>query len=454
MSGPLSRRGAACIFNPYHPAEGAEGLGNGITYSIYPPLDTCPSFPTSLKWGAYYYVPLNKYPFFSWWKGDNPESNQTDGAWFPQGSGNRVSKKKGGGPLSISFGLRTKEVKGYTWGGFAEFPTFGIWTPRITGGTPGQVFPYGNFAPYAALGSHVTFNGSFGYYPPNNPPFPSGTEFKANNSSVETYKIGPDYDNPDLEFWGEFTENINVDGSFSKEYNQVTYNSGFDPTTLGFAEWYTDNNGVKHYWKETGIAINSEYFQPKRLSEYNYDIQPIIAVRDAQADDYPAFNISSTAATVEPDYGILYDTATGQLQALYTSRYMCWNTPVSDYSFRRDLKTMKFELVAFLDNSGCDTGCSYAGKKYKFKFKYQEGDMTIGLNGSPSFSGSPIECLKSDITWGAYTEEDIEVTLEADQWVTTHPEQVLWSTDWNEDVLARGKARRLIDIYLVSIEDA
>lgn len=449
MSGVLSRRGAACIFNPYHPADGTEGLGNGITYDVYPPLDTCPSFNDSLKWGINGPT-KNKYPLFSWWKNDNPDTNQTDGAWFPQGPGNRVSKKKGGGPLSISFGLRTSEIKGYAWGvninGSDPF-----WTPRITSGF---VFIYQNYAPFSALGIHVPFNVSSAYYPPVNPPFPSGTEFKANSNCKETFKIGPDYNNPDLEFWGEWTENINTDGSFSKEYQQITYNSNFDPTTLGFAEWYTDNGGVKHYWKEMGTSINSEYFQSKTLLNDGTFSQPIIVVRDAQTDDYPAFNISSTSATIQPDYGITYNTAFGQIRAINTSRYMCWNTPVSDYSFRRDLKTMKFELVAFLENLGCDTGCSYAGKKYKFKFKYQEGDMTIGINGNPSFSGTPIECLKSDITWGSYTEEDIEVTLEADKWVTTHPEQVLWSTDWNEDVLARGKARRLIDIYLVSIEDA
>jgi hypothetical protein len=425
--GVLARRGAACIFNPYHPAEGTEGLGNGITYEIHPPLDTCPTFNDALKWGSNG-PEKNKYPLFSWWKGNNPSTGQTDGAWFPQGPHDRVSKKKGGGQVDIAFGLNLSGFA-YVWG-------YPYWTPQI------------GSANYTGLGKHILWN--VGGY--QNPPFTSGTEYKANTVAKETYKKPGQDPTAPIIYWYENTETINVDGTVTPTYEEVGHSNTYDPTTDGWTEWYTDVNGYKHYWKEIGSSINSDFFN-KNDETRNYS-NPEIVVRDSQEDDYPAYNISSTAATVEPDYGILYEAYPGSLVAYETSRYMCWNTPTNDYSYRRDCKTMKLELTAYQLGDGCDTGCSYAGKKFKFKLKYQEGDMTIALNGTPTFTGTPIQCLKSSITWGAYTEIDITAELKLEDWITTHPKQLVWSTTWDEDVIARGKARRLIDIYLVSIEDS
>jgi len=418
--GVLARRGAACIFNPYHPADGTEGLGNGITYEIHPPLDTCPTFNDALKWGSKG-PEKNKYPSFSWWKSNNPSTGATDGAWFPQAPHDRVSKKKGGGQVNIAFGLNVSGFA-YVWG-------YPYWTPLI------------GSANYKGIGQHVKYNLGTSYFPQNNPPFSSGTEYKANTEAKWLTFNGT----------GEseiITETININGTITSVAEYITYPSGYHPTDDGWVGWF-DN----YYWKETGSSINSDYFNKYTGDSFNY-IDPEIVVRDSQKDDYPAYNISSTAATVEPDYGIFYEAYPGSLVAYQTSRYMCWNTPTNDYSYRRDCKTMKLELTAYQLGNGCDTGCSYAGKKFKFKLKYQEGDMTIGLNGTPVYTGTPIQCLKSSITWGSYTEIDITAELKLEDWVTSHPKQMVWSTTWDEDVIARGKARRLIDIYLVSIEDA
>lgn len=427
--GVLGRRGAACIFNPYHPADGAEGFGNGIIWSQGEVVGPN-SAEESLKWGQYYFIPKNKYPVFSWWKGDNPSSGLTDGAWFPQGTGNRVSKKKGGGELFIYFSLST------TGSGHVFGDSYAGWQNRFPG-----------FITQSFLGSKVPYNYSY-WNPPINPPFDSGTEFKSISSAKRLIFNGTD----DSQI---ITHTIRTDGGYDEDIQTIKFPSGYNPTSDGWKSWYENN-----FWKENGSLIGSEYFPeytsiPGDIPRNYYD--PLIVPRDSVADNYPAFNISSTDLTQEPQYGV-FGQFFGEQDPLTTSKFLCWNTPISsDYPWRKDYKTMNFKLNAFRASQECDTGCSYAGKKFKFKLTYQEGDMSIALNGSNTYTGTPFYVTKSTITWGDTKTVDITVDpLKLSDWdsITTPNQKEVWTQHWDGETIGRGKARRLIDFYLDSIEDA
>ena len=434
MSGPLSRRGAACIFNPYHPTPEAveAGYGNGITISFQNGLDT-----SLLKWGELYTPQTNKYPIYSWWVDDNESSGKTDGAWFPQGTGNRVSKKKGDGYLFLNFGL---EVGGYghIYGGYYV----------LYGGNSMNNYR----ATY--LGSHVPYNLSG--IP--NPPFPSGTEFQPTNSAKETYKMPGQDPTASIIYWYENTQTLNVDGTITYGYEEIGHPNDYDPTTDGWAEWYTDVLGYKHYWKETGASIDSEYFNENFVNygtPHLYE-DPGLIPRDDEADDYPEYDISSTELT-DPDstqYGIFE--SENSLNIYNTYKFLCWNTPVSDYPWRKDYKTMNLKLTVQRNSQNCDTGCSYGGKKFKFKLTYQEGDMAIALNGSNTYTGTSFFVTKSDITWGEIKTIDITVDpLKVEDWESgpVINQKEVWTQEWDGEEIGRGKARRLIDFYLESIED-
>jgi hypothetical protein len=425
--GVLARRGAACIFNPYHPAEDAEGLGNGIIWSQGEIVG--PNTPMeSLKWGDFYYVPLNKYPKYSWWVGDNESSGKTDGAWFPQGSGNRVSKKKGEGSLFIYFVLNTTGV------GNAFGDAYAGWQNYF----PGAIT-------FGFLGSKVPYNYPY-IYPPINPPFNSGTEFKSISSAKRLIFNGTD----DSQI---ITHTIRTDGGYDIDTETISFPSGYDPTVDGWKPWYENN-----FYKENGGLIGSEYFPENTgfgLPRPYYN--PLIVPRDDEADNYPEFDISSTDLTQEDkiQYGVFAPFGSSD-DPLNQSKFLCWNTPVSDFSWRKDYKTMNLKLSAFRAYEGCDTGCSYGGKKFKFKLTYQEGDMSIALNGSNSYTGTPFFVTKSDITWGEIKTIDITVDpLKLSDWdsITTPNEKEVWTQEWDGEEIGRGKARRLIDFYLESIED-
>ena len=442
MSGPLSRRGATCIFNPYHPTPEAveAGYGNGITDNANG-LDT-----TLLKWGQLYTPQTSKYPIYSWWVGDNESSGKTDGAWFPQGPGNRISKKKGVDYLFLNFGL---EVTGYghIYGGYYH----------LYGGNK-----INEFQVYY-LGSHIPYTQNPGiFYPPNaphNPPFDAGTEFRSTRSAKYTnlsYRP-PDPTEP-FEDWFERTESLGVDGVITIEGQTIKYPRNWDPIPEGWKFWFDD--GTKYYFKETGGDIDSEYLN-ENLGSYGtpffYHNEPGIIPRDDEADDYPEYNISSTDLT-DPEstqYGIFESENSTNIYNTY--KFLCWNTPVSDYCWRKDYKTMNFKLTVQRNSQDCDTGCSYAGKKFNFKLTYQEGDMAIALNGSNSYSGTPFFATKSTITWGAIKTENITVDpLKLSDWTSgpVQNQKEVWTKDWDGEEIGRGKARRLIDFYLESIEDA
>lgn len=444
--GVLARRGAVCIFNPYHPKDGAEGFGNGIIWSQGDVVG--PESPeVSLKWGDTSEPQINQYPLFSWWKGDNPSSGLTDGAWFPQGDGNRISKKKGGGYLFLYFDL---EIVGYghIYGG----SNFLYGRNKIGGGSDSR--PY-------YLGSHIPYTKPGGIWnSPHNPPFPSGTEFKSNSSARTTYRREGQDPNAPFWYWDEDIQTLNPNGSITIEFNRdIPHPPSWDPTTEGWVKWF-DYNGPnpaeKYWWKETGTSVNSEYFYENYTgSPFRYQ-DPIIVPRDDEADNYPEFDISSTDLTSDEStqYGIYESENSGNIYNTY--KFLCWNTPVSEYPWRKDFKTLTFKLTANRWSQDCDTGCSYAGKKFKFKLTYQEGDMTIALNGNNTYTGNSFFATKSTITWGAIKTESITVNpLKVEDW-SSGPvinQKEVWTKNWYDDTIGRGKARRLIDFYLESIED-
>jgi hypothetical protein len=258
--------------------------------------------------------------------------------------------------------------------------------------------------------------------------------------------------------WDEITESLGVDGYITYEYETLTYPKDWDPLIEGWKLWWTDDDENKHYWKETGGEIDSEYLNENFVlysTPFRYT-DPGITPRDDEADDYPEYDISSTDLT-DPEstqYGIFE--SENSLNIYNTYKFLCWNTPVSDYCWRRDYKTMNFKLVVQRNSQGCDTGCSYAGKKFNFKLTYQEGDMEIALNGSNTWNGTPFFATKSTITWGAIKTESITVDpLKLSDW-TAGPvinQKEVWTKNWSAEEIGRGKARRLIDFYLESIED-
>jgi hypothetical protein len=390
----------------------------------------------------------NGYPIFSWWKNDDPDTNQTDGAWFPQGNGNRVSKKKGNGPLFLYFHLETIAY-GHIYGGSNSL--FG--KNKIGEGSDGR--PY-------YLGSHIPYTKPGGIWnSPNNPPFPSGTEFKPTNSARVTYRYANGDPSAPFWYWYEDVQTLNPDGSITTEFNRsIPHPPSWDPLDEGWKKWFDDdgpNPAQKYWWKETGTPVTTEYFDE---NYWNYSTpfrwqDPDLVPRDDEADDYPEFDISSTDLTKDDStqYGIFE--SENSLNIYNTYKFLAWNTPVSEYPWRRDFRTLNFKLIVHRGSSGCDTGCSYAGKKFKFKLTYQEGDMAIALNGSNTYTGTPFYATKSTITWGEIKTENITVDpLKLSDWTGDVKNQKdVWTKHWYDDTIGRGKARRLIDFYLESIED-
>jgi hypothetical protein len=441
--GVLGRRGATCIFNPYHPTPEAveTGYGNGIT-DLSNGLDL-----TLLKWGLLYTPQTSKYPIYSWWVNDNESSGKTDGAWFPQGPGNRISKKKGGGYLFLNFGL---EVTGYghIYGGY-----YNLYGGNNINGYDRVYY----------LGSHIPYTKNPGIFDPVNapfnPPFPAGTEFISTRSAEYTtlYYRPPDPTEP-FEQWRFVRQSLAVDGVITTEVTYENKPRYWNPLPEGWKLWW-EEDGKKHYWKETGGDIDSEYLNENFVnysSPYYYHNEQGLIPRDDEADNYPEYDISSTDLT-DPEstqYGIFE--SENSLNIYNTYKFLCWNTPVSDYCWRKDYKTMNFKLVVQRNSQGCDTGCSYAGKKFNFKLTYQEGDMEIALNGSNTWNGTPFYATKSTITWGEIKTENITVDpLKLSDW-TAGPisnQKEVWTKNWSAEEIGRGKARRLIDFYLESIED-
>lgn len=312
------------------------------------------------------------------------------------------------------------------------------------------------------LGSHIPYTQNPGiFYPPNaphNPPFDAGTEFKSTRSAKYTFLYyRPSDPTEPFEDWFEGTESLGVDGVITYEGEYLKYPRNYDPLPDGWKFWFDD--GTKYYFKETGGEIDSEYLN-ENFNSYSTPHRypdPGITPRDDEADNYPEYDISSTELTDDEStqYGIFE--SENSLNIYNTYKFLCWNTPVSDYPFRKDYKTMNFKLTVQRNSQDCDTGCSYAGKKFNFKLTYQEGDMTIALNGSNSYSGTPFFATKSTITWGAIKTENITVDpLKLSDW-TSGPvsnQKEVWTKDWDAQEIGRGKARRLVDFYLESIEDA
>jgi len=420
--GPLSRRKVGLLFNPYDPIEERIGLGNGISNEIL----------GHIKWGQY----GNKLPLFSWWKDNNPETGITDGAYFP--TSNKAVKFKGSvftANSHLSYYLEITETSKDCFGSPSAFqPNYDF--------SPFPFSPGGNVKNY--LGSHLKYTFSTGGETWRNAPFDDGTEYCANTSASALQNQGKD---ENFSYWYKTTQQTNGSGQVTTTGELLLLNKDYDPLDYGWKKWitggYTDG---QLYWKEDGQPITSnDLFNPEPFEIKTYPTY--ILARDT---DYTPYQIYSTDYTVQPRYG-LFSRGTEAL----TSPYIAFQSPAVNYSYMRDLKTMKIEIFVAMSGRPC-TPCYYAGKKVNFVIKYQEGDVTIQQTGNYTKEGNYLEYK---FTWGEIKEVKKQGTLsgDKDKWILNSPQneldkQKLSEVIWAEEDLPKGKARRLVDFYVESIE--
>jgi hypothetical protein len=423
--GPLSRRKVGLLFNPYDPIEERIGLGNGITNDIL----------GHVKWGQY----GNKLPLFSWWKDNDPETGITDGAWFP--TSNKAVKFKGSvftANSHLSYYLEITETSNDMVGvGSSAFRNNYWFYPFPGGGVPGLGGVGNNY-----LGSHLkyTFTDSDGNWV--NPPFDEGTEYCA-NSSAKTLQLSSKDDK--FSYWQQITNTATPSGDLTYAYEGVQFDKDYNPKLYGWKEWKTGNL-KDFYWKEDGQPITSNDLVntfPNPIKTY-----PIYVL--ARDTDYTPYQIYSTDYTVEPRYGLF-----AQVAEVGDNPYIAFQSPAVNYSFLKDLKTMKIEIFVAMSGRPC-TPCYYAGKKVNFVIKYQEGDVTIEKTGNYTTSGNYLEYK---FNWGEIKEVKKQGTLsgDKDKWISNSPQneldkQKLSEVIWAEEDLPKGKARRLVDFYVESIE--
>jgi len=427
MSGPLSRRGVGLLFNPYDPKEENIGLGNGII-GFGPGGGV--GIQDHVKWGDY-----NKLPFFSWWKDNDESTGITDGAYFPTSNkAVKFPKVTLQNPYSyFTYYLEITETSNDMVGNslfrnnysFSPFPGGGV-----------------NF-PNNYLGSHLkyTFTNYDGIW--KNPPFDDGTEYCANTSASSLLLQGKD-DN--FSYWTKETNQVTPSGEITKSSETLMFDKDYDPKLYGWKEWKTGNLQKDFYWKEDGQPITSNDLVnsfPNSIKTY----PRYILARDT---DYTPYQIYSTDYTIQPKYGLFSPS-----NEYLTSPYIAFQSPSVNYSFLKDFKTMKIEIFAARRFKPC-TPCYYAGKKINIVIKYQEGDVTIEKTGNYTISGNYLEYK---FNWGEVQEIRKQGTLSGDEddWYADYPEQDLDSQslsviDWGEGDLPKGKARRLVDFYVESIE--
>jgi hypothetical protein len=427
--GPLSRRGVGLLLNPYDPIEERIGYGNGIIgFGPYQGSNIV----GYTKWGNY-----NKLPFFSWWKDNNESTGITDGAWFP--TSNKAVKFKGrsGTASYLTYYLQITETSNDMVGSGAFRNNYWFY-PFPGGGIPGQGGVGNNY-----LGSHLkyTFTNSEGNWV--NPPFDAGTEYCANSSA--SY-LNLQYRDDDFSYWTKRTQTATPSGVLTNSEETVQFPKTYDPKLYGWKEWKTGIYQQDFYWKEDGQPITSnDLFNPEPFEIKTYP--RYILARDT---DYTPYQISSTDYTIEPKYGLF-----AQVNEVGDNPYIAFQSPAVNYSFLKDLKTMKIEIFAAMGGMPC-TPCYYAGKKVNFVIKYQEGDVTIEKTGNYTTSGNYLEYK---FTWGEVKEITKQGTLsgDKDKWIINYPEQSLDSQKlseviWDEGELPKGKAKRLVDFYVQSIE--
>jgi hypothetical protein len=421
---PLSRRKVGLLFNPYDPIEERIGYGNGITNDIL----------GHIKWGQY----ENKLPLFSWWKDNNPETGITDGAYFP--TSNKAVKFKGSvftANSHLSYYLEITE------------------TSKDCVNSPISAFsPNYDFRPFPFsqgggdrnyLGSHLkfTFENYEGIW--KNPPFEDGTEYCANTSASALQNQGKD---ENFSYWYKTTQQVNGSGfPITTTGELLLLNKDYDPLDYGWKKWITGTwtDGML-YWKEDGQPITSNDL----VNPEPFDIKTYPTYIVARDTDYTPYQIYSTDLTVQPKYGLF-----SRGNEFRYCPYIAFQSPAVNYSFLKDLKTMKIEIFVAMSGRPC-TPCYYAGKKVNFVIKYQEGDVTIEKTGVHTKDGNYLEYK---FTWGEVKEITKQGTLsgDKDKWILNSPQneldkQKLSEVIWAEEDLPKGKARRLVDFYVESIE--
>lgn len=427
MSGPLSRRGVTLLLNPYDPIESRIGYGNGII-GFGPGQGN--NIQSAVKWEFF----GNKLPMFSWWKDNDESTGITDGAYFP--TSNKAVKHKGSGQTYFAYYLQITETsKNCVNSPSSAFsPNYDFWP-----------FPFslgGNSKNY--LGSHLKYTFSTGGENWVNAPFDAGTEYCANTSASALENEGKD---DKFSYWRKTTQQTTGAGEVTLSQELLELPKEYDPLNYGWKKWITGtwSDGML-YWKEDGQPITSNDLVNTEPFNITYNPRYILA-RDT---DYTPYQIYSTDYTVQPKYGLF----SRGVEAL-TSPYIAFQSPAVNYTYLRDLKTMKIEIFAARKGIPC-TPCSYAGKKVNFVIKYQEGDVTIQQTGIHTKEGNYLEY---NFTWGEVQETRKQGTLSGDEddWYSDYPEQDLDSQslsviDWGEGELPKGKARRLVDFYVESIE--
>lgn len=430
MLGPLSRRGVTLLLNPYDPVESRIGYGNGIIgFGPYQGNN----IQSYVKWEIF----GNKLPMFSWWKDNNESTGITDGAYFP--TSNKAVKHKGPGQTYFAYYLQITETSNDMVGaGVSAFSNNYSFYPFPGGGVPGQGGVGNNY-----LGSHLkySFTNSDGNWV--NPPFDAGTEYCANSSAKY---LNLQYRDDKFSYWTQRTQTATPSGQLTNSEETVQFDKTYDPKMFGWKEWKTGIYQNDFYWKEDGQPITSNDL----INTFPISIKTYPRYVLARDTDYTPYQISSTDYTVEPKYGLF-----SQVPEIGKNPYIAFQSPAVNYSFLKDLKTMKIEIFAARKGKPC-TPCSYAGKKVNFVIKYQEGDVTIQPTGNYTISGNYLEYK---FTWGAIQETRKQGTLSGDEadWYSDYPEQSLDSQslsviDWGEGELPKGKARRLVDFYVESIE--
>lgn len=409
----LDRRGAGLLLNGYNPTDpdwpaGVCGDTADLSY---------------LKWGGIYFPPYSysKQPYFSGKKVEDP--TKTDGAWFPTATKDRCFKKKGEGPIFIYFRLKVE----YTM----EF-----WGQGIFGQDGAGLY----------LGSRNPDFWSFG----SAPPWPSGRDYVA-ISNAEA--IGFSYANydpttglPTSYVWDVTSQSVTNDGEVTTSYSTQTQLPAWRPSMAGYTAWYGGSLG--YYYKESGSEIHSSDLTFRTgWGTDEYSPEPFnILLRDAADSDVPAYNLT------EPSDLVVYPSL---LAPSWPTRFVAYTTDVTDYSYLRTKHKTRFTLQAVVQApSGTgtpayspDCDCWFKDKTYNIKVKWQEGECNVTQTGT---GYSP---LYEQLSWtDEHTEslsKKIDVSTAPYDPAWTRRVVDLWTDGWAMDA---GKARRLLDVWVESIE--
>jgi hypothetical protein len=254
-----------------------------------------------------------------------------------------------------------------------------------------------------------------------------------------------------------FAKNYNQDVYFYQKKGTLNVYFGYGVTDYSPFVWLDGKSG---YWAKTyGDPINSSFvdFIPNNIS---YGQRFDIYLRFQGDSHQPEYDISNNTYTDN----VVEDVPVNSLAFGYSIKPYNFNDtlipmnfgaftwPNNETLFGKWKQKLELKLYANL-NGVCTPKCIYGQKIYKFKIKWQTGNLTdvykspIPSNPYASPSGTLRPIMRPNFTWSGY-EEQIVDNIELD-FEENNPYAV-----WDQIIECEvGQAKRLVDVCVLEIRD-